>query len=68
MKGIRFGLVLSTIAVLCFLWGCAEMAPSVPPGRKRPSVSQARLKEVLSLKRLRSSRSWLKREAAVGSR
>ena len=31
MKGIRIALVLSTIAVFCFLFGCAAMAPTVKP-------------------------------------
>jgi len=34
MKGIRIGLVLSTVAVFCFLFGCAEMAPSVKSEKK----------------------------------
>ncbi len=34
MRGIRIGLVLSTVAVFCFLLGCAEMAPTVKPEKK----------------------------------
>ena len=34
MRGIRIGLVLSTVAVFCFLFGCAEMAPSVKSEKK----------------------------------
>jgi TRAP-type C4-dicarboxylate transport system substrate-binding protein len=34
MRGIRIGLVLSTVAVFCFLLGCAEMAPTVKPEKE----------------------------------
>jgi len=34
MRGIRIGLVLSTVAAFCFLLGCAEMAPSVKSEKK----------------------------------
>ena len=34
MRGIRIGLVLSTVAVFCFLLGCAAMAPSVKSEKK----------------------------------
>jgi TRAP-type C4-dicarboxylate transport system substrate-binding protein len=34
MRGIRIGLVLSTVAAFCFLFGCAEMAPSVKSEKK----------------------------------
>jgi TRAP-type C4-dicarboxylate transport system substrate-binding protein len=34
MRGIRIGLVLSTVAAFCFLLGCAEMAPTVKPEKE----------------------------------
>ena len=34
MRGVRIGVVLSTIAVFCFLLGCAGTAPSVTPEKK----------------------------------
>jgi TRAP-type C4-dicarboxylate transport system substrate-binding protein len=34
MKGIRIGLVLSTIAIFCFLLGCAGTTPSVQSEKK----------------------------------
>ncbi len=34
MRGIRIGLVLSTVAVFCFLLGCAEIAPTAKPEKK----------------------------------
>ena len=37
MKGIRIGFILSTVAVFCFLLGCAEMAPTVKP-EKEPTI------------------------------
>jgi hypothetical protein len=34
MRGIRIGLVLSTVAAFCFLLGCAEMTPTAKPEKK----------------------------------
>jgi TRAP-type C4-dicarboxylate transport system substrate-binding protein len=34
MRGIKIGLVLSTVAAFCLLLGCAEMAPSVKSEKK----------------------------------
>ena len=34
MKGIRIGFILTTIAVFCFLLGCAGTAPSVKSDKK----------------------------------
>ena len=31
MRAIRLGFILSTIALVCFLFACAEMAPTVKP-------------------------------------
>jgi len=42
MRTARLGFILSMLALLCFLFACAETAPTVKPtprpGRKRPSV------------------------------
>ena len=34
MRGIKIGLVLSTVAAFCLLLGCAEMAPTAKPEKK----------------------------------